>query len=177
MSRIGKKPVSLPKGVTAAVNDNKVSVKGPKGELSLALVDGVSVSLDDEGLSVTPRDQTKKSRSMWGMQRSLIGNLVSGVSEGFSKELELRGTGYRAQLQGKNLKLQLGFSHDVVFAPPKGIEIACPSQTEIVVSGIDKQLVGEVAAKIRAYRPPEPYKGKGVRYKDEYVLIKEGKKK
>ena len=177
MSRIGKKPVAIPDGVTASIDGNLISVKGPKGEVSVPLVAEVSVSLEERGVVLLPRDETKRARSMWGMQRSLVNNLVEGVSKGFTKELELRGTGYRAQLKGKNIQLQLGLSHEVIFSPPEGVNIQCPSQTEIVVTGIDKQKVGEVAAKIRAFRPPEPYKGKGVRYKDEYVFMKEGKKK
>ena len=177
MSRIGKKPVAIPDGVTASIAGNLISVKGPKGEVSVPLVAEVSVSLEERGVVLLPRDETKRARSMWGMQRSLVNNLVEGVSKGFTKELELRGTGYRAQLKGKNIQLQLGLSHEVIFSPPEGVNIQCPSQTEIVVTGIDKQKVGEVAAKIRAFRPPEPYKGKGVRYKDEYVFMKEGKKK
>lgn len=177
MSRIGKKPVAVPDGVTASIDGDVISVKGPKGEVSTQLAKEVSVTIAETGVVITPRDETKRARSMWGMQRSVINNLVEGVSKGFSRELELRGTGYRAQLQGKDLKLLLGFSHDVIFSPPEGVDIQCPSQTEIVVSGIDKQKVGQAAAKIRSYRPPEPYKGKGVRYKNEYVFMKEGKKK
>ncbi|TDI63077.1 MAG: 50S ribosomal protein L6 [Alphaproteobacteria bacterium] len=177
MSRIGKKPVAIPDGVTASIDGDVISVKGPKGEASAQVVKEVSVTLAETGVVIMPRNETKRARSMWGMQRSLVNNLVEGVSKGFSKELELRGTGYRAQLQGTNLRLQLGFSHEVIFPPPEGIDIQCPSQTEIVVSGIDKQKVGQAAAKIRSYRPPEPYKGKGIRYKSEYVFMKEGKKK
>lgn len=177
MSRIGKKPVAVPDGVTASIDGDVILVKGPKGEVSTQLAKEVSVTIAETGVVITPRDETKRARSMWGMQRSVINNLVEGVSKGFSRELELRGTGYRAQLQGKDLKLLLGFSHDVIFSPPEGVDIQCPSQTEIVVSGIDKQKVGQAAAKIRSYRPPEPYKGKGVRYKNEYVFMKEGKKK
>ncbi len=177
MSRIGKKPIPVPSGVTASIDGAAVTVKGPKGELTANLLDEVIAKLDDGSIDVTPRDETKRARSMWGLQRSLISNLVVGVTEGFKKELELRGTGYRAQLQGKDLKLQLGLSHEVIFKPPAGVELSCPSQTEVIVVGIDKQKVGQAAAVIRSYRPPEPYKGKGIRYKDEYVLIKEGKKK
>ena len=177
MSRVGKKPVVIPDGVTASIDGNLISVKGPKGEVSVPLVAEVSVSLEERGVVLLPRDETKRARSMWGTQRSLVNNLVEGVSKGCTKELELRGTGYRAKLQGKNIQLQLGLSHEVIFSPPEGVNIQCPSQTEIVVTGIDKQKVGEVAAKIRAFRPPEPYKGKGVRYKNEYVFMKEGKKK
>jgi large subunit ribosomal protein L6 len=177
MSRIGKKPITVPSGVTASIDETAVTVKGPKGELTANLLDEVVAKLNDNCIDVMPRDDSKQARSMWGLQRSMINNLVLGVTEGFSKELELRGTGYRAQLQGKNLKLQVGFSHEVIYKPPYGVEVACPSQTEITVSGIDKQKVGQAAAVIRSFRPPEPYKGKGIRYKNEYVLIKEGKKK
>ena len=177
MSRIGKQPVAVPSGVTANIDGAHVSIKGPKGELSLTLMDEVSVEMEDAGIKVSPRDSSKRARSMWGMQRTLIKNLVDGVTEGFKKELELRGTGYRAQMQGKSLKLMLGLSHDVIFEAPEGVEIACPSQTEVTLTGMDKQKVGQAAAKIRSFRPPEPYKGKGIRYKDEYVFMKEGKKK
>jgi len=177
MSRIGKKQVAIPDGVTATLAEGVVAVKGPKGELSLALVDDVSVEIADASIAVKPRADSKQARSMWGMQRSLISNLVEGVSKGFSKDLELKGTGYRAQMQGKDLKLSLGFSHEIIYTPPEGVSIACPSQTQITISGIDKQKVGQSAAVIRSYRPPEPYKGKGVRYKDEYIFMKEGKKK
>jgi len=177
MSRIGKKPISVPDKVNVTLDGKNVAVKGPKGELSLTLVDEVKVSQDADGIVVAPRDNSKKARAMWGMQRTLLNNLVDGVSEGFSRELELRGTGYRAQMKGKNVELKLGLSHDVVYEPPEGVELSCASQTEITVRGIDKQQVGQVAAKIRSFRPPEPYKGKGIRYKDEYVMIKEGKKK
>ena len=177
MSRIGKQPVPVPSGVTANIDGSQISVKGPKGEMSITLMDDVSVEMEDAGIKVSPRDSTKRSRSMWGMQRTLIKNLIDGVTEGFKKELELRGTGYRAQMQGKSLKLMLGLSHDVIFEAPEGVDIACPSQTEVILSGMDKQKVGQAAAKIRSFRPPEPYKGKGIRYKDEYVFMKEGKKK
>ncbi len=177
MSRIGKLAVAVPDGVTATVDGSNVTVKGPKGELSVALVEEVTVEMGDDGIKVSPRDDSKKARSMWGLSRSLINNLVEGVTKGYEKELELRGTGYRAQMQGSNLKLNLGLSHDVVYTAPDGVKIECPSQTEIKISGMDKQKVGQVASEIRSYRPPEPYKGKGVRYKDEYVFMKEGKKK
>ena len=177
MSRIGKQPVAVPSGVTANLNGAEFSVKGPKGELSLTLMEEVTVELEDANIKVAPRDMTKRCRSMWGMQRTMLKNLIDGVTEGFTKELELKGTGYRAQMQGNSLKLMLGLSHDVIFEAPAGVEMKCPSQTEIVLSGIDKQKVGQAAAKIRSFRPPEPYKGKGVRYKDEYVFMKEGKKK
>lgn len=177
MSRIGKRPILVPSGVTALIEGAAVTVKGPKGELTATLLDDVIAKLNDGRISVEPRDESKRAQSMWGLQRSMINNLVLGVTEGFSKELELRGTGYRAQLQGRNLKLQVGLSHEVMYTPPEGVELSCPSQTEITVSGIDKQKVGQTAAFIRSFRPPEPYKGKGIRYKNEYVLIKEGKKK
>jgi large subunit ribosomal protein L6 len=177
MSRIGKKPVTIPSGVTATLDGQHVAVKGPKGELSQHLVDDVLLKLEDGELTVSPRDESKRSQSMWGMSRTVIANLVTGVTEGFTKKLEITGVGYRAAVQGKFLQLNLGFSHDVNYPIPDGIEIQCPKPTEIVVSGIDKQKVGQVAAEIRAYRPPEPYKGKGVRYEGEYILRKEGKKK
>jgi len=177
MSRIGKKPITVPSGVTVNLDGQNVSVKGPKGELTLTLVDDVSIENGEQGLVVAPRAETQRARATWGMQRTLVQNNVTGVSEGFVKKLEINGVGYRAQMQGKNLQLQLGFSHDVIYKVPEGIEIKTPKQTEIEVSGIDKQLVGQVAADIRAYRPPEPYKGKGVKYVDEYIFRKEGKKK
>ena len=177
MSRIGKKPITVPSGVTVNLDGQNVSVKGPKGELTLTLVDDVSIENGEQGLVVAPRAETQRARAMWGMQRTLVQNNVTGVSEGFVKKLEINGVGYRAQMQGKNLQLQLGFSHDVIYKVPEGIEIKTPKQTEIEVSGIDKQLVGQVAADIRAYRPPEPYKGKGVKYVDEFIFRKEGKKK
>ena len=177
MSRIGSKTVQIPDGVDARVEGQNVAVKGPKGELSVSLVDEVSVAMTDDGIKVDPRDETKRSRSMWGMQRTLISNIIVGVSEGFTKTLDITGVGYRAQLQGKNLQLQLGLSHDVVYPVPEGISIECPTQTQIIISGIDKQQVGQVAAEIRSFRPPEPYKGKGIRYQNEYIFRKEGKKK
>lgn len=177
MSRIGKKPVPVPSGVTATINGQDVSVKGPKGELSLTLVDDVTVELGDDGIQVDPVNDSKQARSMWGMSRTMVSNIIEGVNQGFEKKLEINGVGYRAQLKGKDLQLALGFSHDVVFEVPEGITVACPKPTEIVVTGIDKQQVGQVAANIREYRPPEPYKGKGIRYADEYVFRKEGKKK
>lgn len=177
MSRIGKKPVSLPGGVTASVDGQEVKVKGPKGELSHVLVDHVIAKMGDGGIEIGMVEDTKDSRAMWGMSRTLVANLVTGVTEGFSKTLEINGVGYRAAMKGQTLQLQLGFSHDVDFAIPKGIEVKCPKPTEIVVSGIDKQQVGQVAAEIRRHRPPEPYKGKGVRYADERVILKEAKKK
>ena len=177
MSRIGKKPVQVPQGVEVNLSGQNVAAKGPKGELAVTLSDYVTVAQGDEGVTVTPIDKTQTARSFWGLSRSMVENIVTGVSEGFSRKLELQGVGYRAQMQGKTLKLSLGFSHDVDFAVPEGITVDCPSQTEIVVSGIDKQKVGQVASEIRSFRPPEPYKGKGVRYEGEYVFRKEGKKK
>jgi large subunit ribosomal protein L6 len=177
MSRIGKKPVPIPKGVTAAVDGQKVTVKGPKGELSLTLVDDVTVKMGEAGIEVAPRDDSKRARAMWGMSRSLVDNLVGGVASGFSRTLEITGVGYRAALKGKELQLQLGYSHDVMYPIPEGIQIACPKPTEIVISGNDKARVGQVAAEIRRYRKPEPYKGKGVRYAGEFIFRKEGKKK
>ena len=177
MSRIGKKPVALPKGVTASVDGQTVKVKGPKGELSVKLVSEVSVALGDHGIQVTPREGVERGPQMWGLSRTLVNNLVEGVTHGFTQKLEIQGVGYRAAVQGKNLNLQLGFSHDVAYPIPPGISIVTEKPTMISVSGIDKQLVGQVAAEIRGYRPPEPYKGKGVRYEGEYVPPKEGKKK
>jgi len=177
MSRIGKKPVPLPKGVTASVEGQTVKVKGPKGELSVKLVPQVSASIGDDGITVTPDKNQEKSAQMWGLSRTLVNNLVTGVTSGFTQKLEIQGVGYRAAVQGKVLNLQLGFSHDVPYAIPAGITIVTEKPTMISVSGIDKQLVGQVAAEIRSWRPPEPYKGKGVRYEGEYVRRKEGKKK
>ena len=177
MSRIGKKPVPVPKGVTVQVQDRTVSVKGPKGELKLRLVAEVDASVGDGGIAIAPREETDRARAMWGMQRTLINNLVRGVTEGFSEKLEISGVGYRAALQGKNLQLQLGLSHDVLYPIPTGIQIALEKPTSITITGMDKQLVGQVASEIRSYRPPEPYKGKGVRYASERIRRKEGKKK
>ena len=177
MSRIGKKPVTIPKGVTASVNGQEVAVKGPKGELKHVLVDDVIAKLENGGIEVAPRQDTQNARAMWGMSRTLISNLMTGVTEGFTKKLEITGVGYRAAVAGSNLQLQLGYSHDVVFPIPQGIQVVCSKPTEIVITGIDKQKVGQVAAEIRKFRPPEPYKGKGVRYAGEYILRKEGKKK
>jgi large subunit ribosomal protein L6 len=177
MSRIGKKPVPLPKGVTAAVNDNLVSVKGPKGELKLKLVPEVKASVGEDGVTLTPATDDDRARAMWGMQRTLVNNLVKGVTEGFSERLEITGVGYRAAVQGKSLQLQVGLSHEVLHPIPPGIQIVCEKPTSVQISGIDKQLVGQVAAEIRSYRPPEPYKGKGVRYASEQIRRKEGKKK
>ena len=177
MSRIGKKPVAVPDGVTASVDGQTVSAKGPKGELKFVVNDEVLVKLDDGKIDVSPRDQSKLARSKWGMSRTQISNILSGVKEGFEKRLEINGVGYRAAMQGKNLQLALGFSHDVVYEVPEGITIQVPKPTEIVVSGIDKQQVGQVAAEIRKYRGPETYKGKGVKYAEERIVRKEGKKK
>ncbi|MEJ8476600.1 50S ribosomal protein L6 [Roseibium algae] len=177
MSRIGKKPVPVPSGVTATINGQTVAVKGPKGELSFVLNDYVLAEMTDGGIQVDPRGTTKTARSMWGMSRTMVQNIITGVSDGFQKKLDITGVGYRAQIQGKNLQLALGFSHDVIYSIPEGIEIKCPKPTEILISGIDKQSVGQVAAEIRDFRPPEPYKGKGVRYADEFIVRKEGKKK
>jgi large subunit ribosomal protein L6 len=177
MSRIGKKPVPLPKGVTASVEGQVVKVKGPKGELKVSLVNDVDASIGPDGVSVMPREGAERGRQMWGLSRTLVNNLVVGVTEGFTQKLEINGVGYRAAVQGKNLQLQLGFSHDVAYPIPEGISIACEKPTMIAVSGMDKQLVGQVAAEIRSYRPPEPYKGKGVKYQGEFILRKEGKKK
>ena len=177
MSRIGKKPVALPKGVTANVSGQTVKVKGPKGELQVTLPAEVAIEAGADGVSVTPRKEMERAAAMWGLSRTLVNNLVVGVTEGFSQKLEIQGVGYRAAVQGKNLNLQLGFSHDVAYPIPAGITITAEKPTQLTVAGLDKQLVGQVAAEIRAYRKPEPYKGKGVRYADEYVRRKEGKKK
>lgn len=177
MSRIGKKPVAIPGGVTAAVDGQEVKVKGPKGELKHVLVDQIMAKTGEDGIEIAMRADTNEARAMWGMSRTLVANLVTGVTEGFSKTLEITGVGYRAAVQGQSLQLQLGYSHDINYPIPQGIEVKCPKPTEIIVSGIDKQLVGQVAAEIRRLRPPEPYKGKGVRYAGEYILRKEGKKK
>jgi large subunit ribosomal protein L6 len=177
MSRIGKKPVAIPAGVTANMADGTLSVKGPKGELSMPMSDLISYEVKDEGLSVQPANKSREARAFWGMQRTLVQNLVTGVTEGFTKVLEITGVGYRANSQGKTLKLQLGYSHDVDFAIPEGIEIKTPDNTTVEISGIDKQKVGQVAAEIRRWRKPEPYKGKGIKYRGEYIFRKEGKKK
>jgi large subunit ribosomal protein L6 len=177
MSRIGKKAVSVPKGVTASVSGQKVSMKGPKGELSFVASDDIAVSMDNGAVAVQPRDQSKIARSAWGMSRTMVSNLIEGVTKGFERRLEINGVGYRAAVQGKSLQLSLGYSHEVAFPIPAGITIATPKPTEIVVSGIDKQQVGQVAAEIRQFRSPEPYKGKGVKYAEEKIFRKEGKKK
>lgn len=177
MSRIGKRPILVPAGVTVGVENQTVTVKGSKGELRFAVNDEVLVALDNNAVTVTPRDESKDARSKWGMTRTMILNIMTGVKDGFEKKLEISGVGYRAAMQGKNLQLSLGFSHDVVYQIPEGINVAVPKPTEIVVSGIDLQRVGQVAAEIRKYRGPEPYKGKGIRYAGEHIVRKEGKKK
>jgi large subunit ribosomal protein L6 len=178
MSRIGKKPVAMPSGVSASVEGQTLTVKGPKGTLSMELLDDlVKYEIAESEIRVTPLVDAQRNRAAWGMQRTNVQNLVTGVTEGFSKELEITGVGYRAQAQGKNLNLALGYSHDVTYEVPEGIQIQTPRPTEVVVSGIDKQKVGQVAAEIRRYRPPEPYKGKGVKYAGEFIFRKEGKKK
>jgi len=177
MSRIGKKPVAIPSGVTADIKDGTLSVKGPKGTLSMGLSELVSYSLDDGTISVKPANDTKAARSHWGMQRTLVSNLITGVTEGFTKTLEITGVGYRATAQGRKLKLQLGYSHDVDIDVPEGIEIKTPDNTTVEISGNDKQKVGQIAAEIRRWRKPEPYKGKGIKYRGEFIFRKEGKKK
>lgn len=177
MSRIGKKPVPVPAGVTASVEGQTVKAKGAKGELSFVVHDEVLVTMEEGAVRVDPRDQSKEARSKWGMSRTMISNIFTGVKDGFEKKLEINGVGYRAAMQGKNLQLSLGFSHEVIYDVPAGITVAVPKPTEIVVSGIDKQQVGQVAAEIREYRGPEPYKGKGVKYANETIVRKEGKKK
>jgi large subunit ribosomal protein L6 len=177
MSRIGKKTVALPKGVTVTLNGQTVSVKGPKGERSWTVAEEIEVTQGAEGLTLSPRIDTPRARAMWGLSRTLVDNMVVGVTDGFEKTLELVGVGYRAALKGQALSLQLGFSHEVDIDPPAGVTFAVPKQTEIKISGSDKQAVGEIAAVIRKLRPPEPYKGKGVRYQGETVRRKEGKKK
>jgi large subunit ribosomal protein L6 len=177
MSRIGKRPVPLPSGVTATTEGRTLSVKGPKGTLSLQMREEISYDISEDGISVQPANETKQARAFWGMQRTLVQNLVTGVSEGFTKVLEITGVGYRAAAQGKSLRLQLGYSHDVNVDVPEGIEIKTPDNTTVEVSGIDRQKVGQVAAEIRRWRKPEPYKGKGIKYRGEYIYRKEGKKK
>jgi large subunit ribosomal protein L6 len=177
MSRIGKKPVLLPTGVTATVKDREVKVKGPKGELSLRVVEGIDVTVDKGGVTLTPKEMTDDLRAKWGLQRTLVNNLVEGVSKGYAQQLEIAGVGFRAAVQGKNLQLQLGYSHDVIYPIPAGIDIKCEKPTLILVSGSDKQKVGQVAAEIRGFRKPEPYKGKGIKYAEEKIRRKEGKKK
>ena len=177
MSRIGKKPVELPSGVTASVSGQTVEIKGPKGARSFHATDDVTIAVEDNGVSVTPRGSSKRARQQWGMSRTMVANLVTGVTSGFKKELEITGVGYRAQMHGNVLKLNLGLSHDVDFPVPEGVTVTAPKPTEIIVEGIDQQLVGQVAANIREWRKPEPYKGKGIRYKGEFIFRKEGKKK
>jgi len=177
MSRTGKRPVAMPSGVTATIDNGQLSVKGPKGTLSMSLADEVSYAIEDGKVSITPANETKRARSFWGMQRTLVQNLVTGVTEGFTKTLEITGVGYRANAQGKRLKLQLGYSHDVDIDVPEGLTVATPDQTTVQISGIDKQKVGQLAAEIRRWRKPEPYKGKGIKYRGEFIFRKEGKKK
>ena len=177
MSRIGKKPVDLPSGVTASVSGQTIEVKGPKGAHSFTATDDVTIVVADNAVTVTPRGKSKRARQQWGMSRTMVANLVQGVTEGFKKELEISGVGYRAAIQGNILKLSLGYSHEVNFEVPAGVTVTAPKQTEVVVEGTDPQLVGQVAANIREWRKPEPYKGKGIKYKDEYIFRKEGKKK
>ena len=177
MSRIGKKPVPVPSGVTANIEGQTVKVKGPKGALQVVLPDEVTVKMEDGSVKVDPRNETKRARSMWGTSRTLVNNLITGVTKGYERKLEITGVGYRASLQGKNLQIALGYSHDVVYPIPEGIAVATPKPTEIVITGIDKQQVGQVAANIRAWRAPEPYKGKGVKYAGEFIFRKAGKNK
>jgi large subunit ribosomal protein L6 len=177
MSRIGKKPVAVPSGITANVEGQTVKIKGPKGALQVVLHDDVSVKLDGGQIQVDPRFETKRARSQWGTSRTLIANLIAGVTKGFEQKLEINGVGYRASVQGKNLQIALGYSHDIVYPIPEGITIATPRPVEIVITGSDRQKVGQVAAEIRDYRPPEPYKGKGIKYAGERIFRKEGKKK
>jgi large subunit ribosomal protein L6 len=177
MSRIGKKPVAIPGGVTATIENGQLSVKGPKGSLAMPLRSEILYALEDGAISVKPANASKEARAFWGMQRTMVQNLITGVTEGYTKVLEITGVGYRATAQGKNLKLQLGYSHDVDFAVPEGIEIKTPDNTTVEIIGIDKQKVGQVAAEIRRWRKPEPYKGKGIKYRGEYIFRKEGKKK
>ena len=177
MSRIGKKPVQILDGVTATVEGQTVTAKGPKGELQFVVNKEVLVKMEEGSISVSPRDESKDALSKWGMSRTMVANIIEGVKDGFEKKLQINGVGYRAAMQGTDIQLSLGFSHEVVYKVPEGVTVACPKPTEIVVSGIDKQKVGQVAAEIRSYRPPEPYKGKGVKYADETIFRKEGKKK
>ena len=177
MSRIGKKPVAIPAGVTASMANGVITMKGPKGELTMSTVPDITYELTDGEVAVKPANNTRRARSFWGMQRTLVQNLVVGVTEGFTKTLNITGVGYRANVQGSNLKLQLGYSHDVDFAIPDGIDIKTPDQTTIHISGSDRQKVGQVAAEIRRWRKPEPYKGKGIKYAGEFIFRKEGKKK
>ncbi|HEY0114722.1 MAG TPA: 50S ribosomal protein L6 [Allosphingosinicella sp.] len=177
MSRIGKVPVAVPAGVTASIEGRQLNVKGPKGNLSLQLRDEISYEVKDDGIVVKPANDTKQARAFWGMQRTLVQNLVTGVTDGFTKTLEITGVGYRAAMQGKNLRLQLGYSHDVNIEVPADLTVATPDPTTVVISGSDAQRVGQLAAEIRQWRKPEPYKGKGIKYRGEYIFRKEGKKK
>ena len=177
MSRIGKKAVPVPKGVTATVSGQTVTAKGPKGELKFVAIDDILVKMEDGAVAVSPRDETKRARSAWGMSRTMVANLFEGVTKGFERKLEINGVGYRAAVQGKNLVLQLGYSHDVTFPIPGEVKITCEKPTSIAISGADRQQVGQIAAVIRGFRKPEPYKGKGIRYADEHIRRKEGKKK
>ena len=177
MSRIGKKPVDLPSGVEAKVSGQTIEVKGPKGTRSFTATDDVTIAVEDNAVTVTPRGKSKRARQQWGMSRTMVANAVEGVTNGFKKELEINGVGYRAQMQGTTLKLSLGLSHEVNFEVPQGVTVTAPKQTQIIVEGIDEQQVGQVAANIREWRKPEPYKGKGIKYLDEYIFRKEGKKK
>jgi large subunit ribosomal protein L6 len=177
MSRIGKKAVQIPSGVNANVQGQTVQVRGPKGTLQVVLHDDIEAKMDKGAIKVDPRSDTKRARAQWGTSRTLINNLIVGVTKGYEEKLEINGVGYRAALQGKNLQLQVGLSHDVVYPIPQGITITAPKPTEITITGADKQLVGQVAAEIRSFRPPEPYKGKGVKYAGEFIFRKEGKKK
>ncbi len=177
MSRIGKNPVQLPSGVEASVSGQTVSVKGPKGAREFTAADDVTIAFADGRITVEPRGKSKRAREQWGMSRTMVANLVQGVTQGFRRELEINGVGYRAAMQGTTLKLSLGYSHDVEFEVPEGVTVTAPRPTEIVVEGIDQQLVGQVASNIREWRPPEPYKGKGIKYKGEFIFRKEGKKK
>ena len=177
MSRIGKKPVTVPAGVTPTIDGKTLSVKGPKGTLSLAMRDEIKYAIEDGGISVQPANESKQARAFWGMQRTLVQNLVTGVTDGFTKKLLITGVGYRAAAQGRKLKLQLGYSHDVDIEVPEGLTVATPDNTTVEISGSDKQKVGQLAAEIRRWRKPEPYKGKGIKYDGEYIFRKEGKKK
>jgi large subunit ribosomal protein L6 len=177
MSRIGKKPVELPSGVSASVSGQTIEVKGPKGARTFTATDDITLAVEDNAVTVTPRGKSKRARQQWGLSRTMVQNLVTGVTDGFKKELEIQGVGYRANAQGNVLKLALGYSHDVDFAVPAGVTVTTPKNTEVIIEGIDQQLVGQVAANIREWRAPEPYKGKGIRYKGEYIFRKEGKKK
>lgn len=177
MSRIGKQPVALPSNVTASIEGSILSVKGPKGTLTMPMMDDISYGIEDDRIVVKPANETKRARSFWGMHRTLVQNLVTGVTEGFTKVLEITGVGYRAAVQGRNLRLQLGYSHDVNIQVPEGLEVKTPDQTTVEISGNDRQRVGQLAAEIRRWRKPEPYKGKGIKYRGEFIFRKEGKKK